>query len=226
MHRDREYVGLIQDPLENVTADRTLLCFLRRQYVCHRGNILRMISLKSIKGLHLVKFWLTKGGKVIVGRHERYCAAGSSAPMPCECLPPVSKVEPSPGAEYRCRPVPPKTTPPIPPEWLSSLITCPTDMDEDDDFILNQLPKRTCGKLQGQVGEAVEGWGVYYQEDWDHDMITWAILVLLIVASLLFGILWSRFKLDIQGAFGVSSWITGVCAVFLVVMANHADKKR
>ncbi|USP82390.1 hypothetical protein yc1106_09664 [Curvularia clavata] len=226
MHRDRGYVGLIQDPLENVTTDRTLLCFLRRQYVCHRGSILRMVSLKSIKGLHLVKFWLTKGGKVIVGHHERYCAAASSASMLCECLPPVSKVEPSPGAEYRCRPVPPKTTPPIPPEWLSGLITCPTDMDEDDTFILNQLPKRTCGKLQGQTGEAIEGWGVYYQEDWDHDMIMWAALILLIVASLLFGILWSRFKLDIQGAFGVSSWITAVCAIFLVVVANHADKKR
>lgn len=120
------------------------------------------------------------------------------------------KVEPSPGAEYRCIPGPPATYPPIPPEYLSSLITCPTDVHEKDTWILDQLPKRTCGK-------PAFGWGIYYEEDWDRATISLVILVVFIIASLIFGILWSRFKYDIQGAFGVSAYMIASCAVLIPV---------
>lgn len=225
MHRNRVRVCLNQDRIEDVTTDRTLLCFLRRQYRRHRSSILHMVSLKSIKGLLFVKFWLPIGGSVSIRHHEPCCVAASLASMTCECIPPSPKVEPSPGAEYRCIPGPPATYPPIPPEYLSSLITCPTDVHEKDTWILDQLPKRTCGELQGQIGKPAEGWGIYYQEGWDCDIIALVILILCLAAGLLFAVFWSRYRLDVQGAFGASAYIMAVCAVLLQVVANYADKK-
>jgi hypothetical protein len=224
MHRNRVRIGLNQDRIEGVTTDRTLLCFLRRQYMRHRSGFLRMLSFKSIKGLLFVKFWLPIGGSVNIRHHERCCVAASLASMTCECIPPSPKVEPSPGAEYRCIPGPPATYPPIPPEYLSSLITCPTDVHEKDTWILDQLPKRICGELQGEIGKPAEGWGVYYQEGYDRDTIFLVIFIVFVAVSLLFGILWSRFQFDIQGAFGVSAYIMAICAVLLPVLATQAEK--
>jgi hypothetical protein len=62
----------------------------------------------------------------------------------------------------KCIPGPPATYPPISPEYLASLFTCPTDVHEEDTWILDQLPKRTCGELAGQIGVPAEGWGIYY----------------------------------------------------------------
>lgn len=224
MHRNQLRKVLHQDRIEDVTTDRTLLCFLRIQYLRHRGRFLHMLSLKSVKGIFFVKFRLPIGGSVDVRHHNPCCVAASVGSVTCECIPPLPKVEPSPGAEYRCIPGPPATYPPIPPEYLSSLFTCPTDVHEEDTWILDQLPKRTCGQLQGQIGKPAEGWGIYYQEGWDRDIITLAILMIFVVASLLFGILWSRFQYDIQGAFGVSAYIVASCAVIIPVIATRAEK--
>ena len=221
MHRNQLFKVLHQDRIEYVTTDRTLLCFLRSQYLRHRGRFLHMLSLK---GIFFVKFRLPIGGSVDVRHHNPCCVAASAGSMTCECIPPSSKVEPSPGAEYRCIPGPPTTYPPISPEYLSSLFTCPTDFHEEDTWILDQLTKRTCGELQGQIGKPAEGWGIYYQEGWDRDIITLAILVVFVLASLLFGVLWSRFHYDVQGAFGVSAYIVASCAVLIPVVAMRAEK--
>jgi hypothetical protein len=95
---------------------------------------------------------------------------------------------------------------------------------ESDTWILNQLPKRTCGELAGRIGVPAEGWGIYYQEGWDRDVITLAILVVFIVASLLFGVLWSRYRFDVQGAFGVSAYMIACCAVLVPFAVTRAEK--
>ncbi|KAF2632713.1 hypothetical protein BU25DRAFT_382419 [Macroventuria anomochaeta] len=95
-----------------------------------------------------------------------------------------------------------------------------------DDWILQQLPKRICGKLQGQVGQPAEGWGVYYQEGWDRDLISVMIFTVFLVASALFGALWSVFKFDIQGAFGISAYMVAVCAALIPLIAMGVDKPR
>ncbi|KAG9189800.1 hypothetical protein G6011_06668 [Alternaria panax] len=197
MRRNRHRKVLKQDRIEDITTDRALLCFLRKQYRLHRGRFLHTLSLQSVKGISFVKFRLPIGGSVDVRDHETYCAHTS-----CECIPPPPKVEPSPGAEYRCMPCPPDTNPPMPPVYLASLFTCPTDVHEKDTWILDQLPKRTCGELKGQIGQPAEGWGIYYDEGLDGDVLAWTILIGFFVASLLFGVLWSRFQYDIEGAFG------------------------
>ncbi|KAE8835581.1 hypothetical protein HRS9122_07851 [Pyrenophora teres f. teres] len=224
MHRDRFRKVLHQDVMEKVTTDRTLLCFLQKQYLRHRGRFLHMLSLKRVKGIFFVKLRLPIGGSVDVRHHNPCCVVGSTGSIRCECIPPPPKVEPSPGAEYVCIPGPPPTYPLIPPEYLASLFTCPADVHEQDTWILDQLPKRTRDELRGQIGQPAEGWGIYYEEGLDRDVITLAILVIFVLASVLFGVLWSTFHFDVQGAFGVSSYMIACCAVFMSFFATRAEK--
>ena len=224
MHRDRFRKVLYQDVMEKITTDRTLLCFLQKQYFRHRGRFLHVLSLKRVKGIFFVKLRLPIGGSVDVRHHDPCCIASSIGSIRCECIPPPPKVEPSPGAEYICIPGPPATYPLIPPEYLASLLTCPTDVHEQDTWILDQMPKRTRDELRGQIGQPAEGWGIYHEEGLDRDMITLAILVVFILASVLFGILWSRFHFDIQGAFGVSSYMVACCAIFISFFATRVEK--
>lgn len=224
MHRSGVRKVLQQDRIEGVTTDRTLLCFLRKQFLRHRGRILHKLSLKSVKGIFFVKFRLPIGGSVDVRHHNPCCVANPTAQSPCECIPPLPKVEPSPGAEYRCIPGPPATYPPIPPEYLSSLFTCPSDCHKDDTWILDQLPKRTCGELQGKVGQPAEGWGIYYQEGLDRDMITLLVFLIFMFASLLFGVLWSKYQFDMQAAFGVSAYMVAASTIITTMIATRAEK--
>ncbi|KAF2856967.1 hypothetical protein T440DRAFT_474292 [Plenodomus tracheiphilus IPT5] len=224
MHGDQFRKVLQQDRVETVTTDRTLLCFLRQRYHHHRGRFLQLAKLKRINGISFVKICLPAGGSVDVRQHNPCCAALPAAPSACECVPPKAKVEPSPTAEYRCIPGPPATIPPISPEYLASLLTCPTEVHEQDTWILNQLPKRICGKLQGQLGQPAEGWGIYYQEGWDRDLIIMIIFVLFLVGSLLFGVLWSRYHFDVQGAFGVSAYMVAASAGIITVVVTRAEK--
>jgi len=225
MHRNRLRKVLQQERIEDVTTDRALLCFLRKQYLRHRGRFLHMLSLKSVKGISFVKFRLPIGGSVDVRHHDPCCVTNNTGKVSCECIPPPPKVEPSPGAEYRCIPGPPATYPPIPPVYLASLFTCPTDVHEKDTWILDQLPKRTCGELRGEVGQPAEGWGIYYDEGLDRDTLALTVLVVFLIASLLFGVLWSRFQYDVQGAFGVSAYMVACCAVLLPVIVTRLENK-
>lgn len=69
-------------------------------------------------------------------------------------------------------------------------------------WIVEQLPKRKWGELFGKPEEPAEGWGIYYKEGWDTGLIA-IVVFLLLSASLLFSILWTALRDDIQGAFGV-----------------------
>jgi hypothetical protein len=216
MHRDsvRKYVK--QDRIENVTTDRELLCFMRQKHICQPRSILRLLSLKRVKGIYFVKFWLPVGGSADV-RYHHQCSDF------CECMPPSVEVEPSPTAEYKCSPIPPKTRPPIPPEYLSMLFHYPSEVAEDDVWVLNQIPKRTCGQLQGVPGQPAEGWGIYYHESWDRELITLAIFIVLVLATLLFGVLWSKYQFDVQGAFGVSAWMATLGGIFIALLVPQLE---
>lgn len=145
MHQNRSRKILQQDRIEAITTDRALLCFMHDQYKRHRGRILHFLSLKSVQGIFFVKFRLPIGGSVDIRHHDPCCIHTFTAQPMCECIPPKDKVVPSPAAEYQCIPGPPATYPPVPPEYLRSLVTCPNDVDEQDTWILSQLPRRVCG---------------------------------------------------------------------------------
>lgn len=134
-------------------------------------------------------------------------------------------VEPAPGAEYRCKPHgPPKSCPPFFSDEMMHWLTSPKCIDPKASAVINQVPKRTKGVLQGAVGQPAEGWGLHFEEGWDFDLLISIILVVFLLASLLFAVLWSYFKLDVQGAFGVSSYIVTAMGIFVAWFANRAGK--
>lgn len=223
MHHNRFRKVLYQDRIETIDTDRALLCFMRQQYQRHRGHLLRFISLKSVQGIFFIKFRLPLGGSVDV-RHHDPCCVSAITQSGCECIPPKEKVEPSPTAEYRCVPGPPATYPPVPPEYLRSIFTCPNDVDEKDTWILNQLPKRICGQLQGQIGQPADGWGIYYAEGFDGELIAWFAFMIFTLGSLLFGVLWWKLHFDLQGAFGVSAYMATLCTMIISLVALRAGK--
>jgi hypothetical protein len=102
------------------------------------------------------------------------------------------------------------------------MLSSPQCINEQETWVLGQLPKRTVGKLQACAGQPAEGWGIYYQEGIDFDMIIGVVFAIFILASLLFAILWTRLEMDIQGAFGVSSYMVTASGILLAWMASRA----
>ncbi|UPX10023.1 uncharacterized protein EKO05_0000699 [Ascochyta rabiei] len=227
VHDGRSGMILQQDRIEELFTDCALIQFLRTQYRKRRSRLRTILSLKRVQGIFFVKFHLPMGSSVIIRPHGVSCIpldsiSSSSATTMCECLPPKARVEPINTAEYQCYPVPPKTFPPVPPEYLRSLFTCHKEPHPMSTWIIQQLPKRKWGELFGQPDQPAEGWGIYYKEGWDPGMI--AIFVfLLLLASLLFGILWTALRSDIQGAFGVASWIVAIGGALLAVIVTQVD---
>lgn len=142
----------------------------------------------------------------------------------CECLPPEARVKPPSTAEYLCEPIPPQTFPPIGPHHLMHYLSSPLCIDEQQTWVLDQFPKRTRGPLSGNPRSPAEGWGIFYQEGWDGEKLSSVLLIVFFFGSLLFGVLWSVLEMDIQGAFGVSSWWLSASGIFLAFLASRTDR--
>jgi hypothetical protein len=217
MPSTRRRTIICQGRVDEIDTDRAILCFLQEQYIGHRGRFLGLARLKTVERIDFVKFLLPMGGSVAL----QGCITNNAISTYCDCIPPPQRV----GAEYEYSPSPPKLHPPLPPEYLAGLLTCAKYVDGQDDWILNQLPKRTCGRLRGQKSQPAEGWGIHFIESWDSKLISLFILVVFVVATSLFGILWSKFHYDVQGAFGVSAWMVACSSILLQVVATWLDNK-
>jgi hypothetical protein len=90
---------------------------------------------------------------------------------------------------------------------------------EKEMSILNQLPKRNCGRLQATGQVSAKGWGLYYEENWNIGLIILVIVGVTIPASLLFGVCWTIARTDIQGAWGVSSYMVTTCALIVAFLS-------
>lgn len=156
-------------------------------------------------------------GCVEVPRRPTTCSSSS-----CTCIPPPNRVGPQ--AEYDCTPVPAGTCPPVDPEYMAHMFNEPSCASDNDSWILDQLPKRAHGELSGEPRKPVDGWGIYYEEGWDKEPIALCVLLVFVIASLIFGVLWSHFKMDIQGAFGVSAYMVTACGIFVSFVAVKVEK--
>jgi hypothetical protein len=125
--------------------------------------------------------------------------------------------------EYDCNPSgPPDTWPPVCPEFMMHMLYSPSCITEDDSSILEQLPKKIDSKLEETTGSPPEGWGLYFQEDLDISAVIGVIFMVLFFASLLFLILWTMLKDDIQGASGVSAYIVAVASMLGIWIATKS----
>jgi len=217
---------LHQDTLQEDIGDRQLFEFLRRQYNTHRyeslgtmNTVSSWFTLRGVKSLSLSRvssaillfLWNPTHKdqfKVNMNRFASVHRHGSSCASKCVCIPPVERVDQE---EYRCQPAPKVEldySPAIATNELTHYFFNPHKLDIPQRSIYNQLPKRVRGQLTASTEEAQLGWGVYFEEGWDWGVIS-ALLAFFIFPPLLFAILWSIFKEDIQGGFTIAvSWMS------------------
>ena len=98
----------------------------------------------------------------------------------------------------------------------------PHPIHEQERSVLRQLPKRLCGQPQANGDEPAEGWGLYYEEGLNVFLIVSLVVWTSILASLLFGILWTILRSDIQGAWGVRCWIVTTSALVAALLVARA----
>ena len=120
--------------------------------------------------------------------------------------------------EYKCDPVPADTEPPIPPSLLMHLFTEPECIEPTQQWIVAQIPKRIKDELKGMTSKPVFGWGVDFQEGWSPFKVTILVLVVFVLSSVIFGMVWTVLERDIQGAFGVSSWLITLGTILLTLV--------
>jgi hypothetical protein len=128
-------------------------------------------------------------------------------------VPPVEKI-----TEYEWEMT--KLVPPVGSRWMMHLFDCPHDAS-DDISCVQRFPKKLRGMLEFSRGGENKGWGIYFEED----LVVFSRFPALVsmtgvVASLVFGVYWNITQQDIQGAWGVASWITSV--VPLILFAWHS----
>ncbi|RAK89638.1 hypothetical protein BO79DRAFT_264153, partial [Aspergillus costaricaensis CBS 115574] len=216
LERGRYAVELRQESIIGVADDRQLFYTLRRIYHEHRGRLRPIWSLKTLHSIHFMKFAYGGSRYIDVRCHEEICETG----RPCVCVPPEQLVLPK-GKEYDCRPIPPKLSPPIGPRLMMDFFNNPQYIAPNSILIVQQLPKRACGKLQNKYINPTEAWGIFYKEDWNWAKIWWILALGFFPPSLLFGVLWTVFKQDISGAFGVASWWMAGASIIVGIVGTY-----
>ncbi|KAK1757189.1 hypothetical protein QBC47DRAFT_412508 [Echria macrotheca] len=206
---------LQQKRIEQISTDRELFFFLRELY-CNYRMPRTWFTLRSIRFLSMSNFTVDFSNSVDAGEHYIDCNGS------CVCLPPEAKI----GPEYECDPAPrtkPKKNPPIGRNRLTHYFRNPGCIDEKQTTIYDQLPKRVCGELRATSKQEAEGWGIHFEEGWHWRTIFVVTAVFLLSFSLVFGIVWSVTRSDIQGAFAISSfWLSfgGILLGFLAVRSR------
>lgn len=95
----------------------------------------------------------------------------------------------------------------------------PHDLQMSQRSCLNQIPKRARGQLRALQEEAELGWGLHFEEGWHWMTIGLLMTVLVIVPAIVFGVVWSCLKQDIQGAFSISAVWIAVGSLLLAYVA-------
>lgn len=141
----------------------------------------------------------------------------------CVCLPPRSLV----GQEYKCCPTPPdlKVLPPFEKNYLMHHFLNPDHLLPAQKWIFKQLPKRMDSPLKAGCDEFIPGWGIYFEDGWNYKKIYLLIMLATLISSLIFGICWSIFKLDVQAAFGITSCWISAAAMGLGFLALRSTNK-
>lgn len=241
-HRTRNDPILLQIDVHGIKSDRELFALLKTKISRRHNRFLRSLSCRSIQGIFFTKvseqdmakyidyklmqpqFLLETNSHVEVRDHNGSCSSISSAESYCDCLPPVHIIEPHLNAEYRCNiPCPSGTWPPVGSSKLLHMLNCPESIAKDYTWVLHQVPKRIAGKLSGAGDHPADGWGFYFQEGWDFDLIITISFVVFILGSLLFGVCWSILESDIQGAFGVSAYMVTACGLFVAFVVSKTS---
>lgn len=144
-----------------------------------------MLSLKQLVSIRFVQFEMYKSELVDIRKVDD--------------IPPESKKK-----DYRYRPIPAELISPVGPSHMMHLYEHP-DHAEDDSICLDKIPKKMREKLRLCPNRGTGlGWGIYFTEGLNWFKI-WIFGSAGLLSSVLFGLLWSILRADVQGGFGVTA---------------------
>ena len=114
--------------------------------------------------------------------------------------------------------------PPFGKNYLMHYFLNPDHLSPEQAWTFAQVPKRMRTGLQPGTDAFVPGWGIYFEDGWHFKTIYLLVSLATFISSLIFGVCWSVFKLDVQAAFGITSyWVTIVAMGmgFLALRSTH-----
>ncbi|XPS79088.1 hypothetical protein M3J09_011077 [Ascochyta lentis] len=203
VHKSHGGKGLRQDQIGAIENDCQLFRFIHQQLSRTRRVRWSSLPIKTITNIHFSKFHLRLNNDVDPRLHKPCCRQDA-----CQCIPLASN------REYDCNPSGPLDFgPPVLPQQMLHYFNHPLLISEREKSILNQPPKRMCGGLQADGRVPAEGWGLYFEESWNISLVIIVTVVVTTFTSLLFGIYWMLKMSDIQGTWGVSSYMITTCAL-------------
>jgi hypothetical protein len=184
-----------------IGSDQELFKLLKHQHERFRGRWRGIYSLHSLRTIKFVMFIMHKLELLDIRKEDD--------------IPPPDKLH---EYKYAYEPIPPDYVPPIGENHLMHLYYHPECADNNSHTLLDHFPRKVEERLEVcPVKGMSPGWGIHFVEGWDWDKIWVFAFVLFGLGSLTFGIAWSTMEHDIQGAFGVSSYMVTFLALAIGV---------
>jgi len=115
-------------------------------------------------------------------------------------------------------PPPPRKCPPIGTQHMMHLFTQCSAAPRETSFYFRHIPRRKEQALSFRPGmiEGNTGWGLHFVEGLNSSLAVTVMFSISLVLGIVFAICWSIWRKDVQGAFGVASYVTSV--ITLAVM--------
>jgi len=177
------------------SSDIAFFRLLRQTYAKNRGRFRNLFSIRSLSEIRFVQFEVFRNDLADVRKFD--------------CIPPEAQKD-----NYLYRPMPAEFEPPIGKNQMRHLYDHP-DHADDLPVCYSRVPRKLRERLAAAPGIGMsEGWGICFIEG-----VSWPRVCALglagVLASTLFGVVWTVVQDDIQGGFGVASYMLGVLVLGL-----------
>jgi hypothetical protein len=177
------------------SSDIAFFRLLRQTYAKNRGRFRNLFSIRSLSEIRFVQFEVFRNDLADVRRFD--------------CIPPEAQKD-----NYLYQPMPAEFEPPIGKNQMRHLYDHP-DHADDLPVCYSRVPRKLRERLAAAPGIGrSEGWGICFIEG-----VSWprvcALGLVGVLASTIFGIAWTVVQKDIQGGFGVASYMLGVLVLSL-----------
>ncbi|KAL8984667.1 MAG: hypothetical protein Q9205_001429 [Flavoplaca limonia] len=166
-------------------SDQAFFKNLRVHYIELRGKWKSKFSLRQLVGIRFVRFGMYKSELADIQKYDD--------------IPPESKKH-----EYRYNPIPAETIPPIGSNHMMHLYDHP-EHAEVEATCVDKIPKKLREKLRLYSNQGTRlGWGICFDEGLNWFMV-WVLGSIGLLLSMVFGLLWTCLRDDMQGGFGVAA---------------------
>lgn len=190
--------------LDKVQSDQIFFTTLRSHYHTMRGRCFSFFSLKRLISIRFVQFEMYKSELADIRK--------------------VDDIPPEDKKDYDYLPRPAELIPPVGPNHMMHLYEHP-DHAEDEATCLGKVPKKLREKLQLCPNRGTGlGWGVHFVEGL-HWVKVWAFGFVGLLASALFGVVWSVLRDDVQGGFGITACLMVVLTFSVGVLQSALEPR-